>query len=255
MKNQGRKNNKQKQKHEEKRNHSKHNGLDRKLYFCLLCVSVFITIACFVIPQNSRLFAIGTGIGCGGVASTIVAWLIDEANSRRALKRIKENRDVLINKFFMSFDNGLQLLIIAFGGYVQNGIERNWFDWTETAYEIQKNNPELCKDYRSFIGMLFDEVLEQVLEIESQTAGMLEYGLIEKEDIETLSLIQSSCEYAQHELKSAHDEKQIINTVRTCCKTIKMALSYSLNMLFINEKPIEPKLNNILYKHNKDDKR
>lgn len=66
MKNQGRKNNKQKQKHEEKRNHSKHNGLDRKLYFCLLCVSVFITIACFVIPQNSRLFAIGTGIGCGG---------------------------------------------------------------------------------------------------------------------------------------------------------------------------------------------
>lgn len=237
-----------KQKQEKKQSPCNQNGLDRKLYCTLLCVSIFITIVCFAIPQSSRLFAIGTGIGCGGVASTIVAWLIDEANSRRTLKRIKDNRDILFHRLFLSFDNGLQLLIIAFWGDAQDDIERNWFEWTEAAYEIQNNDPELCKDYMLFIGMLFDEVSEQAFGIESQTAGMLEYGLIEREDVEALSLIRSSCEYARRELNSAHDFQYIISNVRDCCILIKMALSYSLNMRFINEKPIESKLINLLNK-------
>lgn len=214
----------------------------RKLYCVLLVISFLFTTVFLFIPQSSSAFTIGTGIGCGGIASTIVAWLIDEANSKRDKSRITKNRDILFNRLFAAFDNGLQLLIISSFDYTQDEDSRSWYEWTETAYEITKSTPKYNKDYNIYIRMLFDEVLEQASVIEAQTATLLDQGLVKEEDIASLSLILSSSSLAKHELISKGDSAQIAANVRNCCTAIEMALSSSPSMCFINKKPIESKL-------------
>lgn len=204
------------------------------------------------IPQSSSVFTIGTGIGCGGIASTIVAWLIDEANSKRDKSRIAKNRDILFSRLFAAFDNGLQLLIISIFDFIQDVESRNWFEWTELAYEITKKNPNYYKDYNTYIRMLFDEVFEQASVIESQTATLIEHGFVKEDDITSLSLILSSSSLAKHELVSKGNDAQIAASVRNCCTAIELALSNSPSMCFINKKTIEPKILNVLKKRNSD---
>ena len=220
----------------------KQSNPNRKLYCVLLVFSLLFTIAFLFIPQRSNVFTIGSGIGCGGIASTIVAWLIDEANSKRDNDRITENRDILFSRLFAAFDNGLQLLIISTVDYNRDEDSRTWYEWTEKAYEIAKRTPNFYKDYNAYIRMLFDEVLEQASVIESQTAILLEHGFVKEEDIASLSLILSSSSLAKHELTSKRDDAQIAANVRNCCTAIEMALSSSPSMSFINKKPIESKL-------------
>ena len=60
---------------------------DRKFYLSLLLFAMAITVFALLIPTLCPWFTIVTGIGCGGIASVIVAWLIDEANCREKEKR------------------------------------------------------------------------------------------------------------------------------------------------------------------------
>ena len=60
---------------------------DRMLYLSLLLFAMGITVFAMIIPISCPWFTVVTGIGCGGIASVIVAWLIDEANSREKEKR------------------------------------------------------------------------------------------------------------------------------------------------------------------------
>lgn len=225
---------------------------NRKLYCTLLVISLLLTIVFIFIPQSSSVFTIGTGIGCGGIASTIVAWLIDEANSKRDKSRIAKNRDILFSRLFAAFDNGLQLLIISIFDYIHGEDSRNWYEWTELAYTIAKRNPNYYKDYNTYIRMLFDEILEQAAVIESQTATLLEHGFVKEEDIASLSLIISSSSLAKNELASKGNDAQITANVRNCCTAIELALSNSPSMCFINKKTIEPKILNVLKKRNSD---
>ena len=54
---------------------------NRRLYVILLICSLLIICSCVFIPQQCCLFTILSGIGCGGLASAVIAWLIDEANA------------------------------------------------------------------------------------------------------------------------------------------------------------------------------
>ena len=57
------------------------------LYRSLLGCAVLITAFAFCFQTASPWFAIFTGIGAGGIASIIVAWLIDLANCREKAQR------------------------------------------------------------------------------------------------------------------------------------------------------------------------
>ena len=221
---------------------------NRKLYCILLCISILLTIACIAIPNNSPAFSIATGICCGGVASTIVAWLIDEADSKRTMNRVSLNRDILFRRLFLAFENGIQLLIVSTHEYLRDNTEHTWYEWMDAAYEVMDNNPESIMKLIHCMQVFFDEVSKQIIDMEGSIVVMLEHGIAEKKDVEALSLMSSSCELAKQELDSTRKDLQLASNLRNVYTALKLALSYSQNMSFINEMPIDNTILNMMYR-------
>lgn len=73
---------------------------NHKLYIRLITVAVILVGVTVFISDNSRWFAVLTGLGCGGVSSILVAWLLDVANCK--------HKNIIINdvfsKLFQKFD-------------------------------------------------------------------------------------------------------------------------------------------------------
>lgn len=99
---------------------------NRKLYMWMLFISMIITLCSMFIPQDDRCFVVVTGVGCGAIASSIVAWLIDEANCRRDAERVRYNQELLLQRLFSVFGNGLQILIIQTKDMIQDSVSRKW---------------------------------------------------------------------------------------------------------------------------------
>ena len=97
------------------------------LYIVLLLVAVALTGISLSIRRLEAVFTIWTSITCGGIASILVAWLIDAANCRKSNKKTLENREALFANLHHTFDNGLQLFIL----------------------EIAKNNH--CTDFKKMV--------------------------------------------------------------------------------------------------------
>lgn len=70
------------------------------LYLKLLITSLIITITPLFLNLENNVFSIFIGIGCGGVASVIVAWLIDVATCKDKSERC----NYLISKLLLQFD-------------------------------------------------------------------------------------------------------------------------------------------------------
>lgn len=74
------------------------NKPNRCLYILILCISLLITATVFCI-HNDNWAAIMAGIGCGGVTSAAVAWLIDVANCKTQNEKRKKLADFALNDF------------------------------------------------------------------------------------------------------------------------------------------------------------
>lgn len=72
---------------------------DKKLYLLLLAGSAVFITASFLIPTNDRWFTIIAGLGCSGIASVIVAWLIDHVDCKHKEKANEELLEHLFERF------------------------------------------------------------------------------------------------------------------------------------------------------------
>ena len=70
------------------------------LYFLLLIFSIVIVGLSFLVQPENRWYGVLTGLGCGGVASVLVAWLLDVANCRKKESMTKE----VFTHLFQDFD-------------------------------------------------------------------------------------------------------------------------------------------------------
>ena len=84
---------------------------NNKLYLWLLLGAIALTGLSLLVQECDAAFTIWTSITCGGIASIVVAWLIDAANCRQLNKKAVEHRKTLLSNLYHVFDNGLQLLI------------------------------------------------------------------------------------------------------------------------------------------------
>lgn len=73
-------------------------------YLGLLGVSILFVVTAVLIPINSKWFSIVTGVGGGGIASVIVAWLIDISSCNQ---RNRLNQD-LLEQLFQRFDTDVK---------------------------------------------------------------------------------------------------------------------------------------------------
>lgn len=221
---------------------------NRKLYIWMLSISMMITLCSMFIPQDERCFVIITGVGCGAIASFFVAWLIDEANCKRDSERVIYNQELLLQRLFSVFDNGLQILIIKTKDMVQDSVSQKWYEWVDAADQVTNSNPEFTDTFIRCMRVFFDDIAEPAYYLESQAAFMLEHGLLVGEDIDSLSSILVLCDLVNLELNKS-DQSTLARKNKTYSSLMKAYIDYSVNLRFINETDIESKFYDLLLKH------
>ena len=213
---------------------------NRVLYIVLLVISLLMIVCSAFIPEQHILYTIVTGIGCGGFSSTIIAWLIDEANAKMALQKSRNNRRIIFKKLSDCFGHGLQILILNVKTYAKDTKAGRWYEWIDVSHEIIKTNPSFAKDILVSLRTFFGDVAESVYDIQAQSALMLEYGIIDKTDMEAFKVIITICELAEKDFQLEKDENRRIENIISYCKILKGLLGYSQAMKGINEMTVEP---------------
>lgn len=69
-------------------------------YFSLLILFLGLSLWSLGFETNEKPFTVLSSLGCGGLASVVVAWLIEKSNNRI----IKRRNESIINQLLISFD-------------------------------------------------------------------------------------------------------------------------------------------------------
>jgi len=120
-------------------------SLNHILYACLLLSFLAISLTSPLISMESPWFTLITGLGCGGFASTLVAWLIDWQNEKECKKK-KEN---LQKNILYPMKTTIHAMILNFGRLsceldttISKTVSKQWNEWAEI---LQVNLAE-CND-------------------------------------------------------------------------------------------------------------
>ncbi len=215
---------------------------NHKLYILLLLAAIGLTVVSLLFQNNHVVFSIWTSITCGGIASIVVAWLIDITNCRTTYKRLLENRKTLLQNLYNTFDTSLQLIIYETSYNIQCIDSKKWHEWIESTNELAADNHDLIENYnRSFI-VFFDDIAEQIFAIKSQEAILLDAGIIQSEDVQALSTILSICDATKVLYQSTHDETVRFSQFVTICSLLYRMISFAPSLRPINDLKIEPRL-------------
>ena len=214
---------------------------NRKLYIYLLIASLVIVILSLLIPHSSALFSIVTGIGCGGFASVIVAWLIDEAKCKQERRKTETNRDSIFYQLELLFESGVQVFAYqcaATDQSVNERSERTWNEWIDSAFSSSIDSDEalkiFCSAFRSFVG----SISEEIKLLRFQTAHMLETGLVAAEDMHAISQVQTTCSLTEYEFSSFGTSEEFATRCMRNTTLIKNILNTSPLLEKINNKQI-----------------
>ena len=215
---------------------------NQKLYFWLLLGATALTGLSLLVHECKAVFTIWTSITCGGIASIVVAWLIDTANCRQLNKKAVEHRKTLLSNLYHVFDNGLQLLILESAEKDHYTDSKKWYEWIETVDKQAMNDPALLPSFIRSLMVFFDDLAEQVFAVKSQEAMLLESGIICQEDIQALSTILSMCDLARSTYRSKDSDYKCFQQFSTYCGLIRGMVGHAPSLRPINDMMIEPTL-------------
>ena len=214
---------------------------NRKQYIILLALALALVLLSLAIPTTSPFFAILTGIGCGGVASIIVAWLIDEANCRQNNQKAKATRDATFRELNLLFESSVQIfahLCEQQGDKVDEASTHKWFEWIDRAFSLSSNAPESLKPCCFAALSFFNDISEEARVLRLQGAHLLDSGLVQPEDMRALSAIQTICTLSGHEYNSYGISREFGNHCSHSVGLIKKTLDPSPLLEPINEKQV-----------------
>ena len=80
-------------------------------YIVIILISIVIAGCSFCFDAESRCVAILTGVGSGGVASAIVAWLIDRSDCKKRNVRNDTHIETLFTQFDLSILHELKMVL------------------------------------------------------------------------------------------------------------------------------------------------
>jgi len=215
---------------------------NNKLYFWMLLGAIALTSLSLLVHECKTVFTIWTSITCGGIASIVVAWLIDTANCRQLNKKAVEHRKTLLSNLYHVFDNGLQFLILESAKKDHNTDSKKWYEWIETVDKQAMNDPALLLSFIRSLMVFFDDLAEQVFAVKSQETMLLESGIICQEDIQALSTILSMCDTARATYRSKDSNFKCFQQFSTYCGLIHGMVGYAPSLRPINDMMIEPTL-------------
>ncbi len=167
------------------------------LYRRLLAGAAVISIISAFIPQENPLFSILIGIGSGGIASVIVAWLIDISTCKQNNEKIATTRRIVFSQLTSSIESGIQIFIMqSFQLEAMTDFEckKSWIEWIADDYSAVKDHPEELKRFCAQCSTLANNIREQASIINAQTVTLLDSGVIGEDEKLELSAILNVCD-------------------------------------------------------------
>ena len=214
---------------------------NRKLYLSLLSGAILLTSISLLFRKNTSLFTILTSISCGGIASIIVAWLIDAANCKQNKQKAEYNRDAVFSELNILFESGVQFFIALcekLGEEVDEKSEKAWDEWITLAFNLLGDDPRdlqmFCDGFRVFT----DNIAEEASAIYLQAAQLLDSGMISQKEVDALAGLKSICSLGIYDARTLGDTKELAKRYVQNCNYIRHDLNGSILLSPINDKKV-----------------
>lgn len=174
------------------------------LYGLLLAAAVVIALLAALIPQSNPLFSILIGVGSGGIASVIVAWLIDNSTCKQNNKKAEDTQKLIFSPIRSSIESAIEFFALQciHSGNIQDfNCKKTWLDWMREACTAAKNDQEDLRLFCIQCCVLADDIKQKASIINSQTASLFDSYAINEEDQKCISIVMNVCEFFQVEQK------------------------------------------------------
>ena len=177
-----------------------------RLYLSILLLSLSLTMLSLIIPMTSPLFTVVTGIGCGGVASVIVAWLIEVENCREKGEKSKAIYGIpwaSLTLFVYSYATMYQELYGERLNIDSEKPKHTWIEWKDMLVSALNETPD--DDASEKLRRLFDlsskEAVEQIRFISHHRSQLMADGLLSAEMFQSLHNICQEIELCETMIK------------------------------------------------------
>ena len=202
---------------------------NKRLYPLLFSVSLLITIVALLIPADSKWFSLLSSIGCGAVASVLIAWLVELSNWRADRIRKTEIRKSYLNSFFNEFESGiLGFVQICCKAMAVPGDEPHmtWHEWCVHAFNCIGDNKAYCVLFVESCVYFLEGLDAQLKQIENQKSALLASGIINPEDIRAASDIMGFNNYLRLSGQLPSEKK--------CARQTAEAMKFFVDLVFDN---------------------
>ena len=126
------------------------------LYIILLIASLVICLASFLFDSTNKFFTLCSSVGCSGIVSVIVAWLIEISNNKMQTCRDKEIINRLLNGFDVRVKVEMQRALLNCSKLEKFDIDKRY-----SINEIVSMLEKLDKDHIYFKG--FPDMVKKII--------------------------------------------------------------------------------------------
>ena len=172
------------------------------LYLILGVLSIGIIAASLLVRNCDEWFTIISGIGCGALASVLIAYLIELANVSQKSRKNISIFESYFGKLYFSFAQLLSSFVIACDKENRKEIgELYWFNWLGRLTEEQIAHP--TPSVKSFLIDKFKDTQTELAKIEDSKLLLLGQDLIEDMEIIDLMEIKLDLSVIESELSAS----------------------------------------------------
>lgn len=207
------------------------------LYVWLLFLFLAISLASLMICTASPWFTLVAGLGCGGFASVLAAWMVDAATCKVNNKKAALYQQEIFSELISSFETGIQPFIFECELLDENckHQSKTWKEWLEFSYSI-------CQDKNAFITkyLVFErDISEKIKILNYQRAQLRQDGIIDESDSKAIGQIQSWCSLVETEYNTFGSTDAFCNRLDLEMKVLYSFLDASSAMKVINTMKIK----------------
>lgn len=209
---------------------------NRRLYILLLCSAIIVTVIAVFVPTSNPWFTIITGIGCGGIASVIVAWLIDEVNCSNQSKKSKDVHILLwtaLSLFAYSYANMYKAL--HKGDETCKKEKHTWIEWRKRLIDDIKNDGILessFDDFKHVFDVAAKDVIEQCQYFQDNRSQLISDGLMSSHEFFFIHTIQQEMELCITVLE--HDTSSFWKFLDSLSNSFETYFKQTSNLSYLN---------------------
>lgn len=202
------------------------------LYVCLLLLFLAISLISLLISMDSPWFTLVTSFGCGGLASVLVAWLVDMAICKINNNKAKLYQKEIFSELISSFETGIQPFIFECELLDERCKQQSktWNEWIEVSHSLFKNKEDFVYRY-----VVFErDISEKIKVLYYQRTQLRQDGIIDENDCIAIGQIKSWCSLVETEFETYGATEAFLYNLDALIKALYLYLNGSSAMNVIN---------------------